>query len=542
MAETDTSRRTGEVLQSGGKTVAGRSRWLSRCLGVAVLSAASISLFGCAHGDSPLDYLNLRNSFFNPAEVGRFDKSNPFGRVTPVTWPILDSLAVNDPPREPWKDSVPPSPADLRVVHKPYRLGPGDVVTVSVFQLVVPGQESVQTRQVNSQGDITLDFVGTVHAAGLTTRQLRRRIVNTLINTGEMAPPGPHQPGPQVNVELTEARRRVFSLIGSVAHPGTYNITTPDFRLLDALALAGDMSMSPQLKWLYIIRQEPGSHVKTRKPVSSAVVEPSKGESTSSGLSSNMLSAIANQLVHPTKHVSAKSRAEKEQELLNQAISGKTETSSAAQPHYVYVNGHWVALNGAQMQTGEPSTRPQAHSSMVSYNFASAMKLQKPVSGMPRVKVIRINIKKLREGDPRYNIVVHSGDIINVPDIKPEFYYMMGNVTRPGAYTISGDRITIKQAVAAAGNLGPIAIPRRCELIRRIGHDQEMIIQVNLQAIFDGTAPDIFLKNNDILNVGTDFFAQPIAVIRNGFSAAYGFGFTYDRNYYIQPTIIQPGS
>ena len=115
-------------------------------------------------------------------------------------------------------------------------------------------------------------------------------------------------------------------------------------------------------------------------------------------------------------------------------------------------------------------------------------------------------------------------------------------MTRPGAYTISGDRITIKQAVAAAGNLGPIAIPRRCELIRRIGHDQEMIIQVNLQAIFDGTAPDIFLKNNDILNVGTDFFAQPIAVIRNGFSAAYGFGFTYDRNYYIQPTIIQPGS
>ncbi len=541
MAEIDTSRRTGDVSRSGEQMRSSRSRRLSRFLGVAVLSATCISLLGCSHGESPLDYLNIRNSFFNPAEVGRFDKTNPFGRVTPVTWPILDSLAVNDPPREPWKDSVPPGPADLRVIHKPYKLGPGDVVTVSVFQLVVPGQESVQTRQVNSQGDITLDFVGTVHAAGLTTRQLRRRIVNTLINTGEMAPPGPHQPGPQVNVELTEARRRVFSLIGFVAHPGTYNITTPDFRLLDALALAGDMSMSPQLKWLYVIRQEPSSRKKTTGLASSTVVKSSAGESNSSGLSSNMLSAIANQLAHPPKHISAKSQAEKEQELLNQAISGNTETSSAAQPHYVYVNGHWVALSGSQMPTGEPSTRPKVHKSMISYNFAAAMKMQKPASWMPHVKVIRINIKKLREGDPRYNIVVHSGDVINVPDVKPEFYYMMGNVTRPGAYTISGDRITIKQAVAAAGNLGPIAIPRRCELIRRIGHNQEMIIQVNLQAIFDGTAPDIFLKNNDILNVGTDFFAEPIAVIRNGFSAAYGFGFTYDRNYYIQPTIIQPG-
>lgn len=539
MAETAIPRRTNKALHNDDHNKSLHARRLARYIGIAALSAACMSLFGCAHGGSPLDYLNLRNSFFNPSEVGRFDKANAFGRVTPVTWPILDSLAVDDPPRHPWKDSVAPTLADLRVIHKPYQLGPGDVVTVSVFQLVVPGQESVQTRQVNSQGDITLDFVGTVHAAGLTTRQLRHRVINTLINTGAMAPPGPHQPGPQVNVELTEARRRVFSLIGSVVHPGTYNITTPDFRLLDALALAGDMSMSPQLKWLYVIRSEPATTATPSKGASTNVITPVGTESSSSGLSSNMLSAIASQLAHPPKHVSAKTQAEKEQQLLNAALHGNSGSSSGTAPHYVFVNGHWVALNGANMQNGEPSTKPSESSTNVSYNFAAAMKMQKPNAAIPRVKVIRINIKKLREGDPRYNIVIRSGDVINVPAIKPEFYYMMGNVTRPGAYTISGDRITLKQAVAAAGNLGPIAIPRRCELIRRIGHDREMIIQVNLQAIFDGTAPDIFLKNNDVLNVGTDFFAEPIAVIRNGFSAAYGFGFTYDRNYYIQPTIIQ---
>ncbi len=524
-----------------GRSAPGRDRKILRCLGMAALSAVSVSLLGCSHGSSPLDYLNMRNSFFNPAEVGRFDKANPFGRVTPVTWPILDSLAVDDPPREPWKDSVPPSAAELQVVHKPYVLGAGDVVTVSVFQLVVPGQESVQTRQINSQGDIELDFVGTVHAAGLTTKRLRRRIVNTLINTGEMAPPGPHQPGPQVNVDLTEARRRVFSLIGTVVHPGTYNITTPDFRLLDALALAGDMPVSPEVHWLYVIRAESTTKKPAAKGQSSKVVSRSASTATTSGLSPSMLSAIANQLAHPPKTVNHLSQAQREQQLLQQAVNSGPSGSGAAQPHYVYVNGHWVALNGAQMQTGEPSTQPTPKAKMVSYNFAAAMKnFHKHGAATQNVKVIRIDIRKLREGDPRYNIVVHSGDIINVPPVESKFYYMMGNVTRPGAYSISGDRVTIKQAIAAAGNLGPIAIPRRCELVRRIGHDQEMIIQVNLQAIFDGTAPDIFLKNNDILNIGTDFFAEPIAVIRNGFAATYGFGFTYDRNYYIQPTIIQP--
>ena len=59
-------------------------------------------------------------------------------------------------------------------------------------------------------------------------------------------------------------------------------------------------------------------------------------------------------------------------------------------------------------------------------------------------------------------------------------------------------------AIAAVGNLDALAIPRRCDLIRRIGDDQEAIIQVNLQKIFDGEQPDIFLKPNDLVNIGTD--------------------------------------
>ena len=108
---------------------------------------------------------------------------------------------------------------------------------------------------------------------------------------------------------------------------------------------------------------------------------------------------------------------------------------------------------------------------------------------------------------------------------------MMGNIGRPGVYSLTGRKITLKMAVAAAGNLGALAIPRRCELIRRVGPNQEATVQVNLQKIFDGDQPDIFLKPNDVLNVGTDMVAPFLAVTRNAYRASYGWGFVFDRNF-----------
>jgi polysaccharide export outer membrane protein len=497
------------ALRCAGTTRRLRNGLIAKGLAAVGLMAGMMAGLGGCQTTSPLDYLNLGNSFLNPAEVGRFDKSHPFGRVQPVTWPILDSLAVNDPPPGAWPDSSPPTPADLLPVHKPYVLGAGDVLTISVFELVVPGQESVQTRQINTQGNITLDFVGQIHAGGMTTRQLRREIVHKLIQSGQMAAPGPHQPGPQVNVDLTEARRRVFSVIGAANHPGTYNIMSPDFRLLDALALAGDVPATPGMDYLYIIRR-----VEKQTPSHTAA------STSASGSHTNMLNEIANQLQNGKAPANPNNTADNN--LMNQAME---QNSTAAGGRFVYVNGQWVRIGG----TGAKA--PAAH-----YHFSAKAST---ASGYPGEVIIRINLKKLRDGNPRENVVIHSGDVINVPPLKPSVYFVMGNVGRPGVYSMTGQKLTLEQAIAAAGNFGPLAIPRRCELIRRIGHNQETTIQVNMQAIFSGQEPDIFLKPYDTLNVGTDFFAAPLAIIRNGLSASYGFGFTYDRNYYIQPTIIQ---
>ncbi len=487
-----------------------RKRIFAAALGLLARAMLCVFAGSALAGCSTLgNYLNLRNSFLNPSEVGRFDLAHPYGRVKLVTWPILDSLAVNDPPPHPWRDSVLPTAADLVASRKPYVLGPGDVLTISVFQLVVPGQESVQTREINTDGTIVLDFIGTIHVQGLTVAELRAKIVRRLISGGLMSPPGPHEPGPQVNVALTQARRRVFSILGAVNHAGTYNIMTPDFRLLDALALAGDIPMQPGMRWLYVIRGE-SSAAHTPRAAARKPVPPRPTASTPAKILENIAHELAAPATAPRRRAGPAATAP--------TAPGPAPAATASPP-----------ADSATLPTRPAATRAPF------YNFAHAAPVPKPGD-----LVIRIPLQKLRQGDPRYNIVIRSGDIINVPPVQPAYYYVMGNVNRPGVYSMTGQRITLKMAVAAAGNLGPLAIPRRCELIRRIGRNQESIIQVNLQAIFDGREPDIFLKPNDVLNVGTDLFAYPLAVIRNGFQAAYGFGFTYDRNYYIQPTIVQP--
>jgi len=145
-------------------------------------------------------------------------------------------------------------------------------------------------------------------------------------------------------------------------------------------------------------------------------------------------------------------------------------------------------------------------------------------------RVIRISGPALRNGDPRQNIVVRGGDVIRVMAGQVGEYYMMGQVGRPGAYSLTGRQLTLKTAVASAGNLGGLAWPSRCTIYRRYGEREEMH-QVNLQSIFSGREPDILLKPNDLVLVGTHPVAPFLALARNAFRLTYGFGFVYDRNF-----------
>lgn len=202
---------------------------------------------------------------------------------------------------------------------------------------------------------------------------------------------------------------------------------------------------------------------------------------------------------------------------------------SGGQIEWVQRDGQWIPVRKG---TPEPATPPTARARSP---FPPAGKARLPMEAewdeVVQTRLIKIPAEKLLAGDPRYNIVIKPGDTVYVPvDIIGEFC-ITGNVTRSGFIGITGRPMTLKMAIAAAGGLGPLAYPKYCEVIRRIGENREEIVMVDLDKIASGEQPDFFIKPNDLINVGTHPTSRWRAVLRNAFRAAYGFGFVYDRNF-----------
>ncbi len=227
------------------------------------------------------------------------------------------------------------------------------------------------------------------------------------------------------------------------------------------------------------------------------------------------------------------------------------QTSSEGEMEWVFQNGKWVQV---QVRPQEPAAQqPERRTEWVFQNGRWVPIQVGPAGPTPQVptpqqpqptvpqtaqyeethrgRLIKIPADKLMAGDPRFNIVIRAGDSIFVPvDIIGEFY-ITGNVNRVGTIPLTGRPMTLKQAIAAAGGLGPLAWPKRCEIVRRIDRKKEEIVMVDLDKIYSGEQPDFFIKPNDLINVGTDATSRWRAVLRNAFRATYGFGFVYDRNF-----------
>ena len=71
--------------------------------------------------------------FWDPPQLGRF-------RPTPAVNVILKSLGVAEEPPMAWEGGEEPRPEDSIPMDSDYTLGVGDVVTVSIFELLAEGQ------------------------------------------------------------------------------------------------------------------------------------------------------------------------------------------------------------------------------------------------------------------------------------------------------------------------------------------------------------------------------------------------------------------
>ncbi|MFB3890883.1 MAG: SLBB domain-containing protein [Phycisphaerae bacterium] len=437
-----------------------------------------------------------------------------------------------------------PTWEDLQYKIEDYVIGPTDIVDVSIMDLYESGIETTLRRQVETTGFIDLPLLPQrIKAGGLTKDQLKEAIIKA------------YSPdiirNPTVSVTVVQERANTYSVLGSIQRPGTYNLPRKDTRLLDALALAGGIS-STNLKYLYVIRPAPAIGNAVEGTTATPVVGPSAGPATLPTLpelpglpslpSLPSLPGTESATGPATGPATAPAPAVLPRLAVNGGNGGPPEdkelTGAMRRSNWIYVIGQgWVKVpSEAASQPGEQAKAPVERREDEADPFGWR-KLDK--SG-GRGRVIAINIKKLTTGDDRMNIVIRDNDVIQVPVLDIGEFYIGGEVNRPGVYTLTGRDVTVKMALVAAGNPGPLAEPMNVVLTRRIGDNQEMVIPLDTMAIYRGDENDFFLKPNDVILVGKSICSEFMLVVRNAFRMTYGFGFIYDRNF-ADPTLSLPG-
>ncbi|MHC4159761.1 MAG: polysaccharide biosynthesis/export family protein [Planctomycetota bacterium] len=504
---------------------------------VAIVSLWSALLTICLTGCS--------NKFFDPTQVGRF-------RPVPAVNVILDSLGVADEEPSTWEAAEDPRPVDIMAYETDYVFSSGDIVRISIFELLQEQQVFVNDFIVTETGKISIPEVGVVEAGGLTESQLEDEIVQILSPSILKEP--------SVTVTLFRSEKRTFSVSGEgVPRPGRYEIPRYDFRLLDAIATGGGISQF-NISYVYVSRpvtgkeaiaesfeQEVPGPVEPQKLITPEqemleIIAPHAGlqwpqsglviASTEMVTDKELTEAALPESFGPVDETQRYMRPEDIQESSDEPDSREMIDEPINQPQksrieWIFQDGKWVPIQVGRPTPEEPVVKGEPLEERAPADFD----WDQVAAGAAHSRLIKIPADKLAAGDPQYNIVIRAGDSIQVPvDIIGEFC-IMGNVNAQGFIDLTGRPMTLKMAIAAAGGLGPLAWPKRCEVIRRIGKDREEIVMVDLDKIALGEQPDFFIKPNDLINVGTHSTSRWRAVLRNAFRATYGFGFIYDRNF-----------
>lgn len=102
------------------------------------------------------------------------------------------------------------------------------------------------TYTVDDQGDITLPMLGKVHVAGLTRLQAIEKIRSEL---------GQYIKDPGVNINFNNFR---VSVLGEVARPGSFVMPTERVTVLEALGMAGDLTIRGVRQNVLLIREVDG--------------------------------------------------------------------------------------------------------------------------------------------------------------------------------------------------------------------------------------------------------------------------------------------
>lgn len=243
-----------------------------------------------------------------------------------------------------------------------YRVGPGDVLEISVFQ----AEELDRTVRVRPDGTISLPLLGVLAVENQSTSDLedllRRRYEADYVRN------------PQISVFVREYRSHPISILGEVRQPGLYYLQEPR-SLLEMLSMAGGLN------------EDAGTTVFLRRP-----------DPAHPGVN-DLISVELASLLHDERRALA-------------VMVQDDDTLYVPKAGVVFVEGA-VKKPGAYPLQGAPTI-------LKAITMAGGLAFEAKRSGVRLVRdsggepeVTRVDVVRIRE-DPSLDLVIQDGDVVVV--------------------------------------------------------------------------------------------------------------------------------
>ena len=321
-----------------------------------------------------------------------------------------------------------------------YRLGPGDEVYVDVWGA---SQQRFECT-VSPEGVINIENFGPVQVSGLTVAQTNARLRSTL---------GARYAGSDVRLTVGQTRTITVDVMGEVKTPGTYTLSAFS-TVFHALYMAGGTNDIGTLRNIKVFRN--GRQITTC-------------------------------------------------DIYDYILNGNMKGNVRLQPGDVVVVGSYECL----VQVTGKVKRPMYYEMKSTESVGTLLRYAGGFTGDAYDQLVRLirksggqlSVFSLDEFE-RGNFQLADGDSVAVDSTLQRYRNMVevkGAVFRTGKYQMDGSITTVRQLIEAAGGLCEDAMKTRAVLHRLTDERRLQVIQVDLQGILAHTAPDIALRNEDVL-------------------------------------------
>lgn len=344
-----------------------------------------------------------------------------------------------------------------------YRLGPGDEVIIDVW-----GASETTIRQtISPEGSIQVSNMGPVYLSGMTVKEANSYLQREFSKI--YAGVGGNTPKSQVKLTLGEIRTIQISIMGEVAIPGTYTLSSFS-SVFHALYRAGGVNNIGSLRSIKVVRNG---------------------------------KTIADLDVYDF------------------IMKGKMADDIRLQEGDVIIVNPYECL----VQVSGKIKRPMYYEMKPTETIAILLKYAGGFTGDAYTKAIRL-IRKTGREHQVYNVdemdfsifKLEDGDALSVDAILERYenrVEIRGAVYREGLYQINGEINTVKSLIKKAEGLRGDAFMERVIIDRENDDLTHEIIPINLQGLLNGIVADIPLKKNDILYIPSvnDLKEEPMLVI-----------------------------